>query len=588
MIEVIARGGPGRIVKWSRGETRLETPNILFFSSEAHPAPTFAQLIIRMNENGRREITDPSNRRLIEFPAQDHIKPSLSWLSMTGDGFSLAFEDTTIVRAAPNQITEYCKEIENSSTEIVSLEGAFELRRSARMLVESIVSLREAIGPSKLIYLPGIMDPSNLAILVYLGVDLFDSSLLIYSSQIGRLCLPEGSLPADQVSWLQLGDTCEPILKFNLESAWRELQLVKLMMKQGRLREFVELRANANPWAVAALRILDLEFYEYQEKYTPVVGQRILCNSKESLYRPDVWRYRRRILERYKPPSNKRVLLLLPCSAKKPYSFSRTHRIFENIITSIENWRVVHQVIVTSPLGLVPRELELFYPAAHYDVPVTGHWDLEETSIVVEMIRSLAAHNYVAIVCHLGEGMNFVSENIDCLNTSVGSPISRESLENLRKELTRICDGLPHVSKEEDRLCEMKSIARFQFGEGGEILLDGCEVLGKYPYLKIMEGDKQVAILTPERGMLSLTLRGAEKIIPIGRNWVEIEDFVLKGNLFVAGIKDADKSLRIGDEVVVLKSGSLKAVGIASMCGEEMVRCKRGEAVKIRHLTPDQ
>jgi archaeosine synthase len=587
MIEVISRGGPGRIVKWSRGETRLETPNILFFSSEVHPAPSFAQLIVRINEEGRREIIDSSNRRLIEFPPEDYIKPSLSWLSMNGDGFSRASEDTAIVRAAPNQITECCMGIENSSAEIISLEGAFELRRNARLLVESIVRLREAIGPSKLIYLPGIMDPSNLAILVYLGVDLFDSSFLIYSSQLGRLCLPEGSLPADQASWLHPGDTRESITKFNLESAWKELQLVKLMMKQGRLREFVELRANANPWAVAVLRILDLEFYDYQEKYTPVIGQRIFCNSKESLYRPDVWRHRRRILERYKPPSNKRVLLLLPCSAKKPYSFSRTHRIFENIITSIENWRVVHQVIVTSPLGLVPRELELFYPAAHYDVPVTGHWDMEERSMVVEMIMSLATHDYVAIVCHLGEGMDFISENIDCLDTSIGSPTSKESLENLREELMRICNGLPNVSKDEDRLCEMKSIARFQFGEGGELLLDGCEVRGKYPYLKIMEGDKQVAILTPERGMLSLTLRGAEKILPIRRNWVEIEDFVLKGNLFVAGIRDADKSLRIGDEAVVLRDGSLKAVGIASMCGEEMVRCKRGEAVKVRHLAPD-
>ncbi|MDH7508357.1 MAG: archaeosine synthase subunit alpha [Methanomassiliicoccales archaeon] len=587
MIEVISRGGPGRIAKWSRGETILETPNILFFSSRNYPLPSFAQLLIKANDEGQREIIDSCNRRLIAFPPEDYVKPTLSWLSAKGDGISRVSEDAAIVRAAPGEITNRCIGIENSSAEIVSLEGAFELRRNARLLVESIVRLREAIGPSKLIYLPGIMDPSNLAVLVYLGVDLFDSSFLIYSGNLGLLCLPEGSVPADQTSWLSPGDTCESIIKFNLESAWRELQLVKLMMKRGHLREFVELRANVNPWAVAVLRILDLEFYEYQEKYTPVTGQKIFCNSKESLYRPDVWRHRRRMLERYKPPSSKKVLLLLPCSAKKPYSFSRTHRIIENIITSIENWRVVHQVVVTSPLGLVPMELELFYPAAHYDVPVTGHWDMEERSIVVDMIRSLAKHNYVATVCHLGEEMDFVSESIDCLTTSVGSPTSRESLETLKVELARICKDLPVVSKEEDRLCQLESIARFQFGHGGEILLEGCEVRGKYPYLKIMEDDKQVAILTPERGMLSLTLRGAEKILPIRRNWVEIEDFELKGNLFVAGVRDADRSLRIGDEAVVLRDGSLKAVGIASMCGEEMVRSKRGEAVNVRHLAQE-
>ena len=34
--------------------------------------------------------------------------------------------------------------------------------------------------------------------------------------------------------------------------------------------------------------------------------------------------------------------------------------------------------MVTSPLGLVPRSLEDFWPAAHYDIPVTGDWDSDE------------------------------------------------------------------------------------------------------------------------------------------------------------------------------------------------------------------
>ena len=38
----------------------------------------------------------------------------------------------------------------------------------------------------------------------------------------------------------------------------------------------------------------------------------------------------------------------------------------------------VHQVIVTAPLGLVPRELEEIWPAANYDIPVTGEWDADE------------------------------------------------------------------------------------------------------------------------------------------------------------------------------------------------------------------
>ena len=32
------------------------------------------------------------------------------------------------------------------------------------------------------------------------------------------------------------------------------------------------------------------------------------------------------------------------------------------------------EIILTSPLGIVPRDLEYTYPAAHYDIPVTGDW----------------------------------------------------------------------------------------------------------------------------------------------------------------------------------------------------------------------
>ena len=68
------------------------------------------------------------------------------------------------------------------------------------------------------------------------------------------------------------------------------------------------------------------------------------------------------------------VLILLPCSARKPYSSSRSHKAFRRAI----NHSSAHEVVVTSPLGLVPRDLEEVWPAGHYDIPVTGDWTLDE------------------------------------------------------------------------------------------------------------------------------------------------------------------------------------------------------------------
>ena len=45
------------------------------------------------------------------------------------------------------------------------------------------------------------------------------------------------------------------------------------------------------------------------------------------------------------------------------------------IINEISNYRSsLHELIVTSPVGLVPRELENSYPASSYDIPVIGIW----------------------------------------------------------------------------------------------------------------------------------------------------------------------------------------------------------------------
>ena len=57
---------------------------------------------------------------------------------------------------------------------------------------------------------------------------------------------------------------------------------------------------------------------------------------------------------------------------------------------------------MTSPLALVPRELEEAYPAASYDVPVTGRWDREERAWLTSCLEAyLKKNRYARIVAHL-------------------------------------------------------------------------------------------------------------------------------------------------------------------------------------------
>lgn len=572
MLEVLDRSGTGRRALWTSGDARFETPNILFLDSDSFPAPEFAELLLKDEKGDLAFLMGDTGERVATV--RSDIKYPLAYLKDEGLFEVTEGGNSSIVRAPPELMSGA---VRSAGADIVVLGGAFELRRNPGELVRSIVALREAVGPSKLIYAPGIMEPENLALLTYLGVDLFDSSLINYQTSKGKILLPDGKLDIEDADWLYSGN----LLEQNLLNVWNELKRVRLSLRKGFLRELVEMRAVSGPLGVAALRIFDLEFYRYQEKYYPVTGKKVQCNTPQSLFRPDVWRFRRRMMERYRPPEHKKVLLLLPCSAKKPYSTSKTHSFFRKAIESVPNANLVHEVIVTSPLGLVPRELELVYPASHYDIPVTGHWDCYETGMIREMLSHLSLFGYEKIVCHVPE--DFISDTVDCIMTCDGSPVSTSSLDKLKTELGKVCAELDPFPRWAGRLNDMRSLARFQFGKKGEILLEGTRITGHYPRLRIMDGDKQLGMLTPERGFISLTLEGAERLAPAGINWVRMGDFDLKGNLFAVGVVDADPDIRIGDEVIVLRGEEVVAVGTASMPSMEMLEMNRGEAVRVRH-----
>lgn len=569
----------GRMARWTEEGLGVLTPNVFFYDSVSRPAPAFAELLASRTAGGGFELSSrPPNSLSMELPSA--LRFPLSFLKRRESAHCSSTDGLVLVSGHPDLIGP---EVEGTDAAIYALGNAFEMRRDARDFVRSVVSLRRAVGQRKLLYAPGMMEPSNLALLCYAGVDLFDSSLPVYQGSLGRLTMPEGTLQASDAPWLLPSLDEGSVIGRNVEAVWQELNLVRHMIRAGRLRELVETRSASSPWSVAVLRLLDFEHYEYQEQYAPVVGPRFYCNSKQSLYRPDVLRFRKRIMERYASPPHKRVLLLLPCSARKPYSHSRSHRMFAEVIRSVRNSVAVHEVIVTSPLGIVPREVELVYPAAHYDIPVTGHWDRDEVAMVQEMISRISSFQYEKVISHLSDEESFVRDVVDCIDTSGGRPTASDSLEKLRAELERACSALPSLSWSEERFGTVSSIARFQFGRGGDALVEGCDVVGNYPYLRVMASGNQIAMLTPERGMLSLTMRGGQRLIEIGVNRVEMADFDLEGNLFAIGVEGADPGIRTGDEVVVLRNGEPQAVGVAMMCGEEMVESERGEAVRVRH-----
>lgn len=568
-FEISERDGLARTGSLELGDSTVRTPLVAFVDSESYPAPEGALRLRRERTGGKGDIIVayssffPGPKR---SPSHAHLRPGY--------------------RGSP-----FVKE--EAKNDFATLPSPAEALLDSEMYVASIVRLKSGQDFLRPTFCSVMGLPHRLAFLTYCGFDVFDSTPLIMSAENGWYLTSTGSLSYDRIKELPCScPACssgirgkERLLQHNYHAAMDELRLIRHSISEGMLRELVESRIRSEPWQVQSLRLLDLHHQALLEMHTPIRGTRFHAGSKESLARPDVVRWRNRLQKRYKRPEPARILLLIPCSARKPYSLSQSHMRFRQAIWASGMADVVHEVVVTSPLGLVPRELELFYPAKDYDIPVTGHWDRDEKKLVEEAVTWLVeSQNYDLVISHLGDERELVNLVLkDFVDTSQGSPGSRESLERMTNAIRSHAADMKTTTRVARDVSDMRSLCQFQFGDAGTSLCEGATVRGRWPNLRIVKDHTQLGMLTGDRGMVSLTLDGASVLAENGSYCVMIEDFMPKGNLFAVGVSAAGKEIRIGDDVAVVHEKEARAVGVAKMTPIEMELAGRGEAVHIRH-----
>ncbi len=419
------------------------------------------------------------------------------------------------------------------------------LLKNSRNFVDYTMSLRKKYGYKSIFYIPGV--PATLIpVLFYLGYDVFDD------------CMEK----LDCYTVWGKADECHDI---NTE---RIFHMVVGALREGRLRELVE--GIPDNKSQELLRYADLNYYEVIEQFYPIHSESVNAVSMNSLYRPDIVRWKHRLYERYVKPEYGENLLLIPCSARKPYSQSKSHKLMGRYIKS-----TMHEVILTSPLGLVPRELESFYPAKNYDIPVIGHWYEEEKKLISEMLEwLLTKYRYKNIISFLPKSMDFLE---DILKSHGAEMIWDGDLERLAKS-TKALDT--RVSKSEILRQNFKTLSAFQFG--ADFDFSSARVVGRYPRVDIKVDNGRLFGYDMHRGMLTLTERSAEVLFASEKYTVYIDDFHPEGDVFAAGVLSATQDIRAGDEVAVVYGDELRAWGTARMSYYDMVAESKGKAVKVR------
>jgi len=443
-----------------------------------------------------------------------------------------------------------------------------------RNYVDWLVGLKNKTPSDTAWYAPAAAIPSTAAILCYSGFDLFDFIGVDLKSAQGIFCMADGEFTADAMATgicTCPGCAAKDLREHNRNSLRQELALIGRFIELGQLRDLIESRCRMNASQVSIMRHLDNQ-YAFMDKAQPVARSGVMrANSGDSMQRVEVRRFAERVLTRYIPPKTD-VAVLLPCSARKPYSLSQSHKRFQMAVGGR-----AHELIVTSPLGLVPRELETIYPAGHYDVPVTGYWDAEECAFISSLLtRYFKRHPYRRIIAHLEGGALKVARQaaeaagitLEC--TCEEHPTSDTALNVLDSALA----GERRIK--DDRLHGMAS---YQFN----IDLDtkGCTLRGHFPEVFYIRNNLQLFSIDTGTGMLRPTIDGWN-LVPEGYR-VHIDDFIPEGDVLTPGVMKADPEIRDGDEVLVVGARAL-ATGRAAMPADEMLRSKRGVAVRVRKI----
>ncbi|WP_435362357.1 DUF5591 domain-containing protein [Haloarchaeobius sp. DFWS5] len=250
------------------------------------------------------------------------------------------------------------------------------------------------------------------------------------------------------------------LARHNFEVYNDEMRRVREKIQKGELLDYIIEFARKHEQVKQGLKYAQIRDTELQERlrerkaYDLIVGPDIATDQSKltefgiEIEQPN--RQRRISLEhtpnsfnilsqRYAPPEDKRILLIIPCSKRKPYGESRTHRV---IIERLREKREeVHKVTVSGMYGPVPEEKETVDEVMEYEY-VLNEQDLDQIRLVRDRLVSyLQEHgdSYDEIIGYAASSTyrRVITEAINSYGRGVVFPQDPEALrltEHFRRE----------------------------------------------------------------------------------------------------------------------------------------------------------
>jgi 7-cyano-7-deazaguanine tRNA-ribosyltransferase len=259
------------------------------------------------------------------------------------------------------------------------------------LTTQMLLTTKKYIIPNKPIHMFGLGLPQYFSLAVACGCDLMDSAAYaLYAKENRYFTLSTGTKKLDEleefpchcpicsdfspkeIRMFEDSMRIELLAKHNLYIAFSELRTIRQAIREGNLWELVEQRVRTHPNLVKALNLIKLNkpFFEVYEKVYKRHGR--LYASKESINRPLIYRYKKRIIENYRPPENVKFLIILPeldvKGVTSPSVSIWLKEIAENeLIQRID----IHLAFYSFIYGIIPYELIESFPMGQYETSDT-------------------------------------------------------------------------------------------------------------------------------------------------------------------------------------------------------------------------
>jgi 7-cyano-7-deazaguanine tRNA-ribosyltransferase len=334
--------------------------------------------------------------------------------------------------------------------QIHALGSPTEVMESYRydVLADMILTAKKGLPIERPLHLFGAGHPSMFALAVALGCDLFDSAAYALYARENRYMTENGTWRINELDYFPCScPRCSVetprglekktpkerevlLAEHNLYVCLAELKRIKQAIRDGRLWEHTEMRVHAHPALLSALkRLRDHE--DFLEKYSPTAkSSGFFYFDSVGLARPEITHYRKRLSERYIPPENARVLLLVPQTRNKPFhkapEFKKIRQLFRRLGNELSGQ--VHVCVYSAPFGLVPLELDEVYPLSQHE---SAHpFDLETVDYVATQTAEYIGRSAYKSVVLLNDPKHW-SEVVkkSCTKTCIAKGLAFDSVD---------------------------------------------------------------------------------------------------------------------------------------------------------------